>query len=77
MEDFLFKLDVRGKNYLACELGNYFGLESYCGCKKVLFKLLDKLEWKRISDVSLDSMPELDHIGLEKWMQSIEITYLP
>lgn len=67
MEDYLFKLTDRNKKYAICELGNYFGLENYCGCKKVVFHLLDKLGWHRLADISLDSMPTLDEEGLDRW----------
>lgn len=68
MEDYLFGLDHRGKKYFVCELGNYFGLDDYCGCKRVVFQILDRLGWRKISDISLDSMPELDVDGLNLWI---------
>jgi len=75
MEDYLYNLSIREKKYLVCELGNYFGLENYCGCKKVLFKLLERLCWKKISDTSIDSMPELNRTDLDKWIESIKIIF--
>lgn len=68
MEEFLFDLTETGKRYAVCELGNYFGFESYCGCKKVVFSVLDGLGWHRVGDVSLDSLPTLDRDGLERWL---------
>jgi len=71
MEDYLFGLTVTGKRYHVCELGNYFGFENYKGCKKVAMKLLDALGWKKLSDVSLDSLPTLDTESLEAWASAI------
>ncbi len=75
MEDYLFNLKVKNKKYLVCELGNYFGFENYCGCKKIVFKILDSLGWEKISDISLDSLPNLDTIRLEKWLEEIKLTF--
>ena len=72
MEEFLFKLKLKKKSYFVCELGNYFGFEDYCGCKKELFKIMDQLEWKLISDVSIDSLPKLDKVKLDQWVESIK-----
>jgi flavodoxin len=72
MEDYLFHMKTRGKKYYICELGNYFGFENYNGCKKVAIKLLAKLDWIKISDVSIDSMPKLDISSLESWSRNIK-----
>ena len=72
MEDYLFALKDRDKKYLVCELGNYFGFEAYCGCKKVAFKILDDLGWSRVSDVSIDSLPDLDTDSLDEWLRTIK-----
>jgi flavodoxin len=73
MEDYLFVLTATNKKYLVCELGNLFGFESYGGCKKVVFKILDALGWQLISDVSLDSLPTLDRESLDEWLLKIEL----
>jgi flavodoxin len=70
MEDYLFALKTQNKQYFVCELGNYFGLEEYCGCKKAIFQILDKLNWTKLSDISLDSFPELDIEKLEIWIKN-------
>jgi len=72
MEEYICKIKERNKKYIICELGNYFGLENYCGCKKVAFKLLDKLEWEKISDISIDSLPNLNFSQVEEWVHSLE-----
>jgi hypothetical protein len=71
MEEYLLELSVRNKDYLICELGNYFGFENYCGCKKVACRILDNLGWTRLADVSIDSLPELDRDSLDKWLETI------
>lgn len=71
MEDYLFNLIDRNKKYIICELGNYFGFETYAGCKKVAFKILDSLGWTRLADISLDSLPELDLTKLKKWLKEL------
>lgn len=70
MEDYLFAIKDRNKQYFVCELGNYFGLEDYCGCKKIIHQILDKLNWNKLSDISLDSFPELDVEKLETWIKN-------
>ena len=72
MEDFLYNLNIKKKKYAVCELINYFGLGNYCGCKKVLFKFLDNLGWKKLSDLSLDSVPNIDEEKLNLWIESIK-----
>jgi len=71
MEDYIYRIKLKNKSFLVCELGNYFGLEEYVGCKKIVKKLLEKLKWKKISDISLDSLPVLDLESLEEWICKI------
>lgn len=71
MENYLCGLTVTSKNYHICELGNYFGFENYKGCKKVAISLLTVLGWRKISDVSIDSLPALDTESLEEWANVI------
>jgi flavodoxin len=71
MEKYLIQMNEKNKKYIVCELGNYFGFENYCGCKKVVFKILDALGWKRISDVSIDSLPFLDTNALQTWLDQL------
>lgn len=72
MEDYLASLTIKNKKYMVCELGNYFGFENYEGCKKIVFKILDSLGWKKISDISLDSLPFVDELNLKKWMNYLD-----
>lgn len=68
MEDFLYDLKIRAKRYHICELGNHLGMDNYIGCKKAVIQILNGLDWVRISDVSVDSMPTLDTDQLYKWL---------
>lgn len=76
MEDYLFNLKQFNKKYLVCELGNYFGFENYCGSKKVACQILDSLGWIKISEVSLDSLPKLDLISLEIWLNNLNLNFV-
>ena len=71
MEDYMYSIKLKNKSFLVCELGNYFGLEEYVGCKKIVEKLLEKLRWEKISDISLDSLPVLDLESLDEWIYKI------
>jgi len=71
MEDYICSIKLKNKSFLICELGNYFGFEEYIGCKKIVEKLLEELKWKKISDISLDSLPIIDLNSLEKWIYKI------
>ena len=73
IEDYLYLLNVKNKKYIICELGNYFGFENYNGCKKVAFKILDALGWEKISDISLDSLPNLDLDSLKNWLDKLHV----
>jgi len=71
MEDYICSIKLKNKSFLICELGNYFGFEEYIGCKKIVEKLLEELKWKKISDISLDSLPVIDLNSLEKWIYKV------
>lgn len=66
-ESYLLSINIKSKKYFICELGNYFGLD-YNGCKKIATSILDKLKWRLMSDLSLDSAPEVDDKELKKWI---------
>ena len=71
VEDFLVNLQIRDKPYYLCELGNYFGLESYVGCKRVAKELLARLGWRCVNDISIDAVPVLDRAALKVWIEEI------
>ena len=66
MENYFFELNEKNKKYFICELGNYFGFE-YNGCKKIAIDVLNNLKWQLLSDLSVDSVPEIDCKMLIKW----------
>jgi flavodoxin len=68
MENYLLTITERNKKYIICELGNYFGYENYQGCKNVAIKLLNTLNWQKLSDYSLDTLPSIDIDGLYNWL---------
>lgn len=72
MEDFVCNIKTKNKKFLICELGNYFGFEDYAGCKKIVIKILENLNWEKISDISLDSLPKLDLQSLNSWISEIK-----
>ena len=71
VEDYLCGLTVRGKPYHLCELGSFFGLEEYKGCKVVIERLLWSLGWSVLSVVSVDSTPTVDMAAVEGWLNGI------
>jgi flavodoxin len=69
LENYLIALRTRDKEYALCELGNYFGYESeYFGCKRIVQGILLRLGWMELSNISLDSFPELDLGSLDDWI---------
>lgn len=73
MEDFLINLKIKNKNYAVCELGNRFGHEGEegFGAALIVEHILDKLNWKKLGRLSLDSVPEIDWECLRKWTDSL------
>ncbi len=71
VEDYLCGLAVRGKPYHLCELGSYFGLDEYQGCKLVVTRLLADLGWRQLSVVSIDSFPTIDMRHLREWIRGL------
>ena len=71
MEDYIYNIKLKSKKFLVCELGNYFGFENYVGCKKIVISLLEKLKWQKLSDISIDSLPNLDLESLYNWIKKI------
>ena len=69
MEDFLINLKVKNKKYAICELGNRFGHEGEegFGARIIIENILQKLQWFKVSSISLDSVPTVDWNELKKW----------
>lgn len=68
LENYLFNLKTKNKNYFLCELGNYLGFEYY-GCKKIVISILKKLKWKLRSVVAIDSIYSIDEKKLNEWIE--------
>jgi flavodoxin len=71
MEDYLIRLKTKKKIYSVCELGNYFGHEKEFGVIKIIDFILKELNWKKVSSLSLDSVPEVDWKELKKWTKKL------
>jgi flavodoxin len=73
MEDFLIKLKITNKKYAVCELGNRFGHEGEegFGAAIIIEYFLNKLNWKKIDRLSLDSVPDIDWSDLKKWTEML------
>lgn len=75
MEDLLFKLslDLKGKKYAICELGNYYGYDDFeFGAMRIMRHYLvhsgaDEL----IQPFSMDSLPHKDWAGLQRWCDAL------
>lgn len=73
MEKFLISLKIKKIKFAICELGNYFGFERDCfGCKKIVQKILNNLEWIEIDNISIDSLPLIDLNIVNKWVKKIK-----
>jgi len=75
MENFIegFDLDLRGKQFVICELGNYYGYDTYSfGAMAILRQRLIKLNGREIfSPLSLDSYPKLHREHLFDWVEQL------
>jgi flavodoxin len=70
MERFIInlKLDMSGKYYAICELGNYYGYETDFGAMKIIRYHLEKLFGKElVSPLSMDSLPKKDWKAFATW----------
>lgn len=77
MEDLLFKftLNLKGKKYAICELGNYYGYDDFeFGAMRIMRHCLvhagaDEL----IESFSMDSLPHKDWSGLQRWCNAMNL----
>ena len=69
MEDYLLSLQLRGKKFAVCELGNYFGQEETFGAATLIEAVLVKLGWEKAGlSLSLDTIPNIDYNQLDLWI---------
>jgi flavodoxin len=75
MEAFLVRasLQLDGKLYAICELGNYYGYDDFnFGAERILHYFLHDAGGVELAEpFSMDSLPHKDWIGLERWCQLI------
>jgi flavodoxin len=76
MENFLVNLTLVNKHYLVVELGNYFGLENYFGCRLIVSGILDKLNWTKLNETTIDSTPNLDEEAIDNWLNYVQTNIL-
>lgn len=75
MEDFIdgFNLDLRGRQFVICELGNYYGYDTYSfGALPILRQWLTKLNAREFfCPLSLDSFPKVHWQHLYDWVEQL------
>jgi flavodoxin len=75
MEEFIrrFSLDLTGKQFAICELGNFYGYEDFSfGAMPILRRRLLELGGKELcSPLSLDSMPRVNWEHLKRWIEYV------
>jgi flavodoxin len=75
MEDFIcrFSLDLSGKYFVICELGNYYGYDDYTfGALAILRRCLLDLRGREFcSHLSLDAMPRVNWGQLDRWVAHV------
>lgn len=74
MEEFICSIKEKRKLFVICELGNYYGYDSFnFGAKKILKSYLEELGWiEFFPSLSLDSMPQIDWETFERWKKELE-----
>lgn len=75
MEKFIrdFSLDMSGKQFVICELGNYYGYEDFSfGAMPIIRRHLLELGGKEMcSPLSLDAMPRVEWGQLRRWVEYV------
>ncbi|MBK8465876.1 MAG: flavodoxin domain-containing protein [Chloracidobacterium sp.] len=75
MEKFItdFSLDMSGKQFVICELGNYYGYEDFSfGAMQIIRRHLLELGGRELcSPLSLDAMPRVEWNQLRRWIEYV------
>ncbi len=75
MEEFLrqFSLNLTGKRFIICELGNYYGYDDFSlGAMPILRRCLVELGGEELcSPLSLDSLPRVNWAHLNRWIEYV------
>jgi flavodoxin len=78
MEDFLdgFTLDLSGKQFAICELGNYYGYDDFSfGAMRIIRQRLLALGGTELCEpLSLDSFPKTAWSHLQAWVDHLNST---
>lgn len=75
MENFIINLKIKNKLFVICELGNYYGYDTFeFGAKKIIKNKLKTLGWKQFyKNYSLDSFPKINNFeNFNKWKCGLE-----
>lgn len=75
MEHFLrkFDLDLRGKHFVICELGNYYGYDdfSFGALRLIRAHLLELGAQELCGPLSLDTIPRTNWNHLNRWVELV------
>lgn len=78
MEEFLRKLslDLTGKSFVACELGNYYGYDNFSfGALHIMRRRLLGLNGHELCEpLSLDSLPKVNWDQLSRWVAKVNLS---
>jgi flavodoxin len=78
MEKFIrdFSLNLSGKHFVICELGNYYGYDDFSfGAMPILRRHLLGLGGQELcSPLSLDAMPRVEWNQLNRWIEYVNRT---
>lgn len=73
MENFFIQhsVDLTGKYYGICELGNYYGYDDFeFGALRIMENILSRSNGIEIIEpFCMDSLPKKDWLGFERWMR--------
>lgn len=74
MEQFLMSIKEQDKQYVICELGNYYGYDDFrFGALKIIDAHLKNLGWREFFPaLSLDSMPYIDWDTFNRWKEELD-----
>ena len=74
MENFIagFDLDLAGKQFVICELGNFYGYDFAFGAMPIIRRRLLELHGAELCEpLSLDSLPKLNWGQLSRWITCV------
>jgi len=69
-----FKLDLTGKHFAVCELGNYYGYDDFeFGALHIMQHFLDASGGvELVEPFCMDSLPKKDWLGFESWSAGLQ-----